>query len=96
MALNTDNQICINITIKTPAGFPSAFVTTPGTTAAELTARSVKHFVDNNQLEVEEFELALIRDNEQIALGVNESLETYEIVEGDILHLVSCQPHIDG
>ena len=96
MALNPENLICINVTIKTPAGFRSAFVTTPGTSTAELTARSVRHFVDNNQLEPEEFELALIRDNERVTLDVNESLETYEIVEGDTLHLVSCQPHIDG
>lgn len=96
MTLNPDDHLYINVTIKTPAGFSSAFVTTPGTTSAELTARSVGHFVDNEQLESGEFELALIRNDEQVVLDINESLETYEIVEGDTLHLVSCQPHIDG
>ncbi|MDE0653225.1 MAG: ubiquitin family protein [bacterium] len=87
---------CIGLTIKTPAGFSSAFAARDQTTAANLVKRSVSYFEDRGQLEPGKFELALTRDGEPIDLDPDKPLGLYGLVEGDTLQLVSLEPHVDG
>ena len=88
---------CFGLTIRTPAGFASAFAAQDHTMESDLVKRSVAHFVARDQLERGEFRLALIRDGEPpIPLESNKPLGVYGLIEGDTLHLVSCKPHVDG
>lgn len=97
--MNTSNGHhgkCFGVTIKTPAGFASAFAATPDTAGHALVHRAVDFFVGRDQLEPEKFELALIRGGDPVSIDLDKELGNYDIVEGDVLHLVSRQPYVDG
>ena len=87
---------CFGVTVKTPAGFASAFGASPYTAGAELANRAVDFFVAREQLEPGTFKLALIRDGDPIPIDSEKDLGAYDIVEGDVLHLISCKPYVDG
>ncbi len=87
---------CFGVTVKTPAGFASAFGANPHTTGSELADRAADFFVARDQLESGPFKLALIRDGTPIPIDSDKDLGAYDVVEGDILHLISCKPYVDG
>ena len=87
---------CIGVTVKTPAGFASAFGTSPHTASSELADRARDFFVAHDQLEPGTFKLALIRDGDPIPIDSDKDLGAYDVVEGDVLHLISCKPYVDG
>ena len=87
---------CFGVTIKTPAGFASAFGARPDTPGSELVKRTVEFFVERDQLEPGAFKLALIRDDGPIPIDADKDLGAYDVVEGDVLHLINCKPHVDG
>ena len=87
---------CFGVTIKTPAGFASAFGARPDTPGSELVKRAVEFFVAHDQLEPGTFKLALIRDDAPIPIDSDKDLSAYDVVEGDVLHLINCKPHVDG
>lgn len=59
---------CFGVTVKTPAGFASAFGANPDTAGSELAHRAVDFFVARDQLEPGPFKLALIRDCDPIPI----------------------------
>ena len=87
---------CFGVTVKTPAGFASAFGANPHTAGFELADRAADFFVARDQLEPGTFKLALIRDDAPIPIDSDKDLAAYGVVEGDVLHLINCKPHVDG
>jgi hypothetical protein len=87
---------CFGVIVKAPAGYYSAFAVRDSTTPSELIKRSVDYFVARKELEGGEFEIALIRDPKPIPLEPDKPLGVYDVVEGDVLHLVSSKPFVDG
>ena len=93
---NQRHTPCFGVTVKTPAGFASAFGASPHTASAELADRAANFFVAREQLEPGTFKLALIRDGDPIPIDSDKDLGAYDVVEGDLLHLISCKPYVDG
>ena len=93
---NGHHAPCFGVTIKTPAGFGSAFAATSDTVGYTLVRRAVDFFVAGDQLEPGKFDLALIRDCDPIPIDSDKELGKYDIVEGDVLHLISGRPYVDG
>lgn len=87
---------CIGVLVRTPAGDGSAFATRPNEKADPLTQRSVAYFVERHRLEPGAFKLALARDGQIIDFGPEEHMRDKDVVEGDILHLITCEPQVDG
>lgn len=87
---------CFGVTVRTPAGASSAFAVNPSDTAAELTERAVTFFVDRQLLEPGPFRLGLVRDGQIVDLEPGDHLRRRGIVEGDVLHLITCEDQIDG
>ena len=87
---------CFGVTVKTPAGFASAFGANPHTAGSELADRASDFFLARDQLEPGTFKLALIRDGNPIPIDSDKDLGAYDVAEGDILHLISCKPYVDG
>jgi len=93
---NKNGYPCFGVTVRTPAGFTSAFAIVPEEGVASLIRRSVDYFASRKELEGDKFGLALIRDGESVPLERDKDFGTYGLIEGDVLHLVSEQPYIDG
>ena len=87
---------CIGVTVRTPAGAGSAFGVEPGDRAAGLTDRAVEWFVGHRQLEPGGFRLGLLRGIEIVDLGPDDDLGLAGVAEGDVLHLLSTEPQVDG
>lgn len=87
---------CLGVTVRTPAGASSAFGIDPQDTAGELTDRSVGYFVDRDQLEPGSFRLGLLRGTTIVDLTPGSPLETAGVAEGDVLHLLTTEPQVDG
>ena len=87
---------CLGVIVKTPAGHYSAFAVGDSTTASELLKRSIEYFVEHKELEGGDFEISLLREPKPVTLDPDKPLGVYEIVEGDVLHLVSNEPFVDG
>ena len=95
-ASNDRHPRCFGVTVKTPAGFASAFGASPDTAGSELAHRAVDYFVARDQLEPGPFKLAIIRDCDPIPIDSDKDLGAYDVVEGDVLHLISGRPYVDG
>ncbi len=93
---NPQVRSCFGVTVRTPAGASSAFAVNPSDTAAELTDRAVTFFVDRQLLEPGPFRLGLVRDGQIVDLEPGDHLRRRGIVEGDVLHLITCEDQIDG
>jgi hypothetical protein len=87
---------CIGVMIRTPAGASSAFATRPVEKAETLIQRAVAYFVGKQLLEPGTFKLALARDGRITDFGPEEHLRDHDVVEGDVLHLITCEPQVDG
>lgn len=87
---------CMGVLVRTPAGDGSAFATRPNEKADPLTQRSVAYFVERNRLEPGTFKLALARDGQVVDFGPDERMRDKDVVEGDVLHLITCEPQVDG
>jgi hypothetical protein len=87
---------CLGVTVRTPAGASSAFGIDPQDTAGQLTARSVGYFVDHDQLEPGAFRLGLLRGTTILDLAPETELQTAGVAEGDVLHLLTTEPQVDG
>lgn len=87
---------CFGVSVRTPAGFTSAFAIVPEERVASLIRRSVDYFRSRDELEGDKFGLSLVRDAEPDPLDSDKRFGHYDLTEGDVLHLVSHQPYIDG
>jgi hypothetical protein len=87
---------CLGVTVRTPAGASSAFAINHNDTAEELTDRSVAFFVSRELLEPGPFRLGLVRDGEIVDLEPEDRLGHEGVVEGDVLHLITCEDQVDG
>jgi len=87
---------CLGVTVRTPAGASSAFGVDPQDTAGELIARSVHWFVDHDQLEPGSFRLGLLRGTTIVDLASDAELQEAGVAEGDVLHLLTTEPQVDG
>lgn len=87
---------CIGVTVRTPAGVSSAFAVERGDEAFRLTERAIGHFVGLDQLEPGPFRLALVRGRSVVDLAPDAVLMAEGVTEGDVLHLISTQPHVDA
>ena len=87
---------CIGVTVRTPAGDGSAFATRPNEKAAPLTDRSVAYFVGKQRLEPGPFKLALVREGDVMDFDPDEHMRDKNVVEGDVMHLITCEPQVDG
>jgi len=94
----TDREVgsCIGVTVRTPAGASSAFAIRRNDTAQELTDRSVGFFVSRELLEPGPFRLGLVRDGDIVDLDPQDRLGRKGVVEGDVLHLITCEDQVDG
>ncbi|MGH9209672.1 MAG: hypothetical protein ACRD2C_03220 [Acidimicrobiales bacterium] len=88
----------MDLTIRTPAGTTNVFAVAvdPRLTAAQLTDRVVAHFVARDQLEPGRFRLGLVRGRTIIDLVPDAPLLDEGVVDGDVLHLITCEPQVDG
>ena len=87
---------CIGVTVRTPAGAGSAFGVEPGDVTTVLVDRAVGRFVARRQLEPGGFRLGLLRGIEIVDLGPGDVLVGAGVEDGDILHLLTTEPQIDG
>jgi hypothetical protein len=87
---------CLGVTVRTPAGASSAFAIKRNNTAEELTDRSVAFFVSRELLELGPFRLGLVREGEIVDLEPEDRLGHEGVVEGDVLHLITCEDQVDG
>jgi hypothetical protein len=87
---------CVGVMVRTPAGTTSAFAVDREDTAGELIDRSVAYFVAREELEPGSFRLGLVRDAEIIDLDARAKLFDHGVVEGDVFHLINCEPQVDG
>ncbi|HEY8548067.1 MAG TPA: hypothetical protein VIL36_23580 [Acidimicrobiales bacterium] len=87
---------CIGVTVRTPAGAGSAFGVEPDDRAGSLVARAVDRFVLRRQLEPGEFRLGLLRGIEIVDLAEGDELLAAGVEDGDVLHLLSTEPQVDG
>jgi hypothetical protein len=87
---------CFGVTIRTPAGANSAFATKQNDTAQELIDRSLAYFVSHELLENGPFRLGLVRDGQIVDLDDGDRLGRKGVVEGDVLHLITCEDQVDG
>lgn len=95
-ASSQDAGPCLGVTVRTPAGASSAFAIKKNDAASDLTARSVAFFVSRELLEAGPFRLGLVRDSEIIDLDSEDRLGKRGVVEGDVLHLITCEDQVDG
>lgn len=82
--------------MRTPAGATSAFVVDDDLTASQLTDRAVGYFVAHDLLEPGAFRLGLIRDGTIVDLAPDSRLSAEGVVDGDLLHLLTAEPQVDG
>lgn len=87
---------CLGVTVRTPAGASSAFGIDPQDPASELIDRVVSWFVDHDQLEPGSFRLGLLRGTTIVDLTPDTALEDAGVAEGDVLHLLTTEPQVDG
>lgn len=95
-AANPQVRPCLGVTVRTPAGASSAFAVNPSDTAGDLTDRAVTFFVGRQLLEAGPFRLGLVRDGQIVDLEPGDRLRRRGVVEGDVLHLITCEDQIDG
>jgi hypothetical protein len=88
----------VDLTIRTPAGASNVFSVPPDPrlTVSQLTDRAVAYFAAHDQLEPGTFRLGLIRGRTIIDLLPDVPLLDEGIVDGDVLHLITCEPQVDG
>jgi hypothetical protein len=95
--MNADSTVrCVGVTVRTPAGASSAFAIDRNTSAARLTERAVDYFVDRDLLEPGPFRLGLVRGGTIVDLIPDIRLISEGVVEGDVLHLLTTEPQVDG
>jgi hypothetical protein len=87
---------CIGVTVRTPAGASSAFAVEPDHTAGQLTIRAIQFFERHRMIEPGGFRLGLLRGATIVDLGIDELLLPAGVVEGDVLHLLTSEPQVDG
>lgn len=87
---------CIGVTVRTPAGAGSAFGVEPDDRAGSLVERAVDRFVVRRQLEPGGFRLGLLRGIEIVDLATQDDLLAAGVTDGDVLHLLSTEPQVDG
>lgn len=97
----TDDQTpppprCIGVTVRTPAGASRAFAVEPGDTAGQLTIRALNRFERDGLVESGSFRIGLLRGTTIIDLAVDADLGSFGVEEGDVLHLISTEPQVDG
>ena len=86
----------MRLTVRTPAGASQAFIVEPSFTAAQFTDDAVGHFVARDQLEPGPFRLGLVRDLAIVDLDPDSTLGSAGVTDGDVLHLITCEPQVDG
>ena len=87
---------CLGVTVRTPAGASSAFAIRKNDTASVLTEHSVAFVLGRNLLEEGPVRLGLVRDGEIVDLEPDDRLGKRGVLEGDVLHLITCEDQIDG
>lgn len=84
------------VTVRTPAGANGTFDVDPLDTVAALTERALEHFTAREQLEPGVFRLGLLRGTEIVDLPADGLLGGEGVGDGDVLHLLTCEPQVDG
>jgi hypothetical protein len=87
---------CVGVTVRTPAGASSAFAVEPDDTAGQLTVRALRHFERLDMIEPGAFRIGLLRGNAIVDLEIDTLLLPAGVVEGDVLHLLTSEPQVDG
>ena len=85
-----------HLTVRTPAGANGTFETDPLDTVAGLTDRALEHFVEREQIEPGVFRLGLLRGAAIVDLPPDGVLGGEGVGDGDVLHLLTCEPQVDG
>jgi hypothetical protein len=93
---NEPNERCVGVTVRTPAGASSAFAVEPDDTAGQLTIRALQHFERLDLIEPGAFRIGLLRGNAIVDLDIDTLLLPAGVVEGDVLHLLTSEPQVDG
>jgi hypothetical protein len=87
---------CVGVTVRTPAGASSAFAVEPDDTAGQLTVRAIQFFERHDLIEPGAFRIGLRRGNTIADLDLDTRLLPAGVVEGDVLHLLTSEPQVDG
>lgn len=92
----TPAQSWIGVTVRTPAGASRAFAVEPDDTAGQLTIRALNRFERDGLIEGGAFRIGLLRGTTIVDLAVDADLRSHGVEEGDVLHLISTEPQVDG
>ena len=84
------------VTVRTPAGANATFDVDPLDTVSGLMERALEHFVAREQLEPGVFRLGLLRSTEIVDLPADGLLGGEGVGDGDVLHLLTAEPQVDG
>jgi len=84
------------VTVRTPAGANATFDVDPLDTVATLMERAIEHFVAREQLEPGVFRLGLLRGAQIIDLPADGVLGGEGVGDGDVVHLLTAEPQVDG
>jgi len=86
----------LSVTIRTPAGISHVFEVRRHDRVDKTVRTAVSYFGGQSQLAEGAYGLALIRDGRAIDMVDSARLEDYDVVEGDVLSLISKAPQVDG
>jgi hypothetical protein len=84
------------VTVRTPAGASATFDADPLDTVAALTEQAVEHFLARDQIEPGVFRLGLLRGATIVDLPTDGVLAGEGVGDGDVLHLLTVEPQVDG
>ncbi len=86
----------VRVTVRTPAGASHTFTFENNELVVSATATAVEHFVKAHELASDDYGLALIRAGEPVPMLDTDELRAYDVVDGDVLHLIVEKPQVDG
>jgi len=86
----------IHVTVRTPAGASHGFDFDRHELGVAAVATAVEHFVKGHELAPDDYGLAIVRDGTATDILDTNELCAYDIVDGDVLHLVVEKPQVDG
>jgi hypothetical protein len=85
-----------HVIVRTPAGANGSIEIDPLVTVVGLTDRAVEHFLEREQLEPGSFRLGLLRGATIVDLPPDGVLGGEGVGDGDVLHLITTEPQVDG
>ena len=84
------------VTVRTPAGASHSFRFGLNEFVAAAIATAIAFFVERRELAPGDYGMAVLRDATPVEMADTARLGDYDVVDGDVLHLVVEAPQVDG